>query len=83
MMRLQLCTDLERWKIGENVLSVLAGADDETHKITCAEFLHAYTRHLWANGDREKALQAVGEAVKLWQPIRATIILDDALEGLR
>ena len=53
----------------------------ETHKVTCAEYLHAYTRHLWAAGDREKALQ-VGEAVKLWQPIRATMILDDELAEL-
>ena len=75
-------TDLAHWDIGQNVLSVLACAEDETHRITCAEYLHAYTRHLWAAGDREKALQAVGEAVKLWQPIRSTIILDDELEGL-
>jgi hypothetical protein len=61
---------------------VLATADDETHRITCAEFLHAYARHLIAVGDVEKAKEAVGGAVKLWQPIRVEIIEDEALASL-
>jgi hypothetical protein len=70
------------WEIGQAGLEVLACANDETHKITCAEFLHAYATHLWASGDRDKTLQAVGEAVKLWQPIRRTMIDDDTLAEL-
>jgi hypothetical protein len=81
-LRLQLCADLGRWEMGESILSVLAIADDETHRITCAEFLHAYARQLIAAGDVEKAKQAVGGAVKLWQPIRVEIIEDDALVSL-
>ena len=76
-LRLQLCADLAKWEMG-----VLATADDETHKITCAEFLHAYARHLFAAGDVEKAKQAVGHAVELWQPIRLEIVEDDALSAI-
>jgi hypothetical protein len=81
-LRLQLCADLERWEMGESILSVLAIADDETHRITCAEFLHAYVRQLIAVGNVEKAKEAVGGAVKLWQPIRVEIIEDEALASL-
>jgi hypothetical protein len=81
-LRLQLCGDLGKWEMGENILGVLATADDETHKITCAEFLHAYARHLVGADDLEKAKQAVGDAVKLWQPIRVEILADDALAEL-
>jgi hypothetical protein len=54
-LRLQLCVDLGKWEMGENILGVLATADDETHKITCAEFLHSYARHLVAAGEICKA----------------------------
>jgi hypothetical protein len=81
-LRLQLCADLGRWEMGESILGALATAADEIHRITCAEFLHAYARHLIAAGDTEKAKEAVGGAVKLWQPIRMEIIEDDALAAL-
>jgi hypothetical protein len=81
-LRLQLCADLERWEMGESILSVLATAADETHRITCAEFLHAYARHLAAAGEVEKAKEAVGGAVKLWLPIRMEIVADEALAEL-
>jgi hypothetical protein len=81
-LRLQLCADLERWEMGESILGVLATAEDETHRITCSEFLHAYARHLLTAGDTEKAKGAVGGAVKLWQPIRVEIVEDDALAVL-
>ena len=81
-LRLQLCTDLERWEMGENILGVLATADDETHRITCAEWLHCYARHLVNTGEVEMAKQAVGEAVKLWQPIRVEVVEDDTLAVL-
>jgi hypothetical protein len=68
--------------MGESILGVLATADDETHRITCAEFLHAYARHLVATRDAEKAKEAVGGAVKLWLPIRVEIIEDGALAEL-
>ena len=81
-LRLQFCVDLRKWEMGENILGVLATADDEAHCITCAEFLHAYARHLVAAGDIEKAQQAVAHAVELWQPIRVEIVEDDALAEL-
>ena len=82
-LRLQLCADLGKWDLGENVLGLLlVTADDETHRITCAEFLHAYARHLVAAGDIEKAKQAVKHAVELWQPIRVEIVEDDGLVEL-
>jgi len=68
--------------MGENIIGVLACADDETHRITSAEFLHAHARHLVAAGDAEKAKQAIGHAVELWQPIRVEMIVDDALAVL-
>ena len=61
---------------------MLATAADETHKITCAEFLHAYARHLVSAGDVEKAKQTVRHAVELWQPIRVEIVADNALAVL-
>lgn len=79
---LQLCADLERWEMGENILGVLATADDETHRVTCAEWLHCFARHLVAAGDLEKAKQSVGHAVELWQPIRVELIEDDALAAI-
>jgi hypothetical protein len=81
-LRLQLCADLGRWEMGESILGVLATADDEPRRITCAEFLHAYARHLIAVGDVEKAKEAVGGAVKLWLPIRMEIVADEALAEL-
>ena len=68
--------------MGENILGVLATTDDETHRITCAEFLHAYARHLVSAGDVEKAKQTVRHAVELWQPIRVEIVEDDGLAAL-
>lgn len=68
-LRLQLCADLGKWAMGENILGVLATAADETHKITCAEWLHCFARHLVATGEICKAKQAVKHVVELWQPI--------------
>ena len=76
-LRLQLCADLERWELGENILGVLAYAVDETHKITCAEFLHVYARRLVSDGEIGKAKAAVKHAFELWQPIRVELIDDD------
>ena len=81
-LRLQLCADLGKWELGESILGVLACADDETHRITCAEWLHCFARHLVATGDVEKAKQAVAHAVELWQPIRVEIVEDDGLAEL-
>jgi hypothetical protein len=79
---LQLCADLRKWEMGENILGVLACADDETHRITCAEWLPCFARHLVATGDLVKAKQAVGHAVELWQPIRVEILAVDALAAI-
>jgi hypothetical protein len=81
-LRLQLCADLERWEMGQNILGVLATADDEMHLITCAEWLHCYARHLVASGYVEKAKEAVGHAVELWEPIRVEIVEDDDLSAV-
>ena len=84
-LRLQLCVDLRKCEMGESILGVLACADDETHKITCADFLHAYARHLVAAGDLEKAKQAVKHAVELSScgcRSGVEIVEDDALAVL-
>ena len=64
-LRLQLCVEPGKWEMDENILGILATADDERRRITCAEFLHACARHLVAAGDIERAKQAVGGAVEL------------------
>jgi hypothetical protein len=82
-LRLQLCVDLGKWEMGESILGVLACAEDGTHRITCAEWLHCFARHLVATGDLEKkAKKTVGHAVELWQSLRVEIVADDALAEL-
>ncbi len=49
-LRLQLCADLGHWELGCSLSAVLRFAYDESHKITCAEFHHAYARVLVDTG---------------------------------
>jgi len=81
-LRLQLCADLAHRECGCSLSAVLRFAYDESHKITCAGFHHAYARVLVDTGEIEKAKEKIREAVELWLPIRLEIIQDALLKPL-
>jgi len=81
-LRLTLCGDLGHWEIGCSLSGKLRYAFDESHRITCAEFHHAYARVLVDIAEIEKAKEQVKEAVELWLPIRLEIIQDALLKPL-
>ncbi len=81
-LRLQLCADLGHWELGCSLSATLRYAYDESHKITCAEFHHAYARVLVDIGEIDKAKEQVKEAVELWLPIRLEVLQDALLKAL-
>jgi len=81
-LRVQLCANLGLWEMGLDFLPALAGAEDETHRLTCAEFLHGYARHLTATDDLDRALLALEQALALWPAIRIELVEDETLAPL-
>jgi len=81
-LRLQLCADLGHWELGCSLSAVLRFAYDESHKITGAEFHHAYARVLVDTGEIDKAKEQIKEAVALWLTIRLEIIENALLKPL-